>query len=133
MQSLTLGDLQIDAVERPGEVLELHWTGSSNSRDPAPPLRTYFDLAMAAATARGLRLTMHFERLQFFNSSTVVVLLAFVRDASRRGLHVTFCYDPALRWQAHNFVALEQLQADNPGFHVITVGDGRPLENIGDP
>lgn len=90
MQALTLGDLIIEVVERSGEVLELHWTGSSNNRDPAPGLRAYFDLAMAEATARGLRLTMHFERLQFFNSSTVVVLLAFVRDASRRGLHVTF-------------------------------------------
>ncbi|MEW5739780.1 MAG: hypothetical protein AB1938_12690 [Myxococcota bacterium] len=133
MRGLVMGDLTIEVREDTGQVLELHWFGSSNNQAPAESLRSFFDVALAEAAARKLRLAMHFERLQYFNSSTVVVLLAFLRGAAGRGVSITFCYDPSLRWQAHNFVALQQMEKDNPSFTIVEIGAGSPPEVIGDP
>lgn len=133
MQGLVLGDLSIEVVERTAGEIELHWTGASNNRDPSATLRPWFELLVAEAISRRLRVMMHFEKLKHFNSSTVAALLLFAHDASQRGVGVTFHYDPAQRWQAHSFLALERLQRNAPGIEVVRIGGGTPAEVIGEP
>lgn len=130
MHGTVLGDLKID-VEGTPHGLVLNWTGASNSRNPGEALRAYFKVALAEATTRKARLDMHFENLVQFNSSTVSVLMHLVDEAAGLGVPMTFFYDGAQRWQAHNFESIALLKRDVQGFSVRRVGEADPSEKIG--
>ena len=59
--------------------------------------------------ARGSRaaIEMHFEALEYFNSSTVSVLVDFVRTACTQKVPVTILYSADVRWQRLSFDALQ--------------------------
>lgn len=130
MHGTVFGDLSIE-VGGTAEGLELIWRGSSNSRNPGEALRAYFKVALAEAAVRRAKLDLHFEDLIQFNSSTVSVLLNLVDEAAAAGVKVTYFYDGALRWQAHNFESIALLKRDVMGFSVRKVGQGDPAEKVG--
>lgn len=130
MHGTVFGDLSIE-VGGTAEGLELTWRGSSNSRNPGEALRAYFKVALAEASTRRAKLDLHFENLIQFNSSTVSVLFNLVDEAVAQGVSMTFFYDGAQRWQAHNFESIALLKRDSKGFSVKKVGSGVPAEKVG--
>jgi hypothetical protein len=107
MQSLIVGDLRIEAMED-GVVpaLQLLWKGKSNSRQPSELLGPYFRDVLSTASARGLQLELHFEKLEHFNSSTITSIIKLIQDARARTVKLVLVYDPALKWQKLSFDAL---------------------------
>ena len=130
MHGTVFGDLSIDVGGTP-EGLELIWRGSSNSRNPGEALRAYFKVALAEAATRRAKLDLHFENLIQFNSSTVSVLLHLVDEAAAAGVAMTFHYDGAQRWQAHNFESIALLKRDSKGFSVRRLEGKVPAEKVG--
>ena len=130
MHGTVFGDLSIE-VGGTAEGLELIWRGASNSRNPGEALRAYFTVAVAEASVRRAKLDLHFEHLIQFNSSTVSVLLHLVDEAAAAGVAMTYFYDGAQRWQAHNFESIALLKRDVKNFSVRKVGQGDPAEKVG--
>lgn len=93
--------------ETPGE-LHAHFAGKSASREAGRVLAPVFDELLAAATGERLALALHFERLEYFNSSTIAALVQFIRAAQRAGVAVTVVYDAKQKWQALSFDALKR-------------------------
>lgn len=129
MHGIVAGDLIIDTVAHP-ELIEVFWSGASNSRDPATTLKPFFTLLMAEAKTKKVRLEMHFEKLTHINSSTVSALIRFVQDAAKDGVPVALFYDGSLRWQEHNFRTISLLHGAKPGLEVHRLEGGVPPEKI---
>jgi hypothetical protein len=64
-------------------------------------------------------LELHFEELDYFNSSTITSLIQLIQEARAKGIPLTYVYDPALRWQKLSFDALR-----------VFVGDGLDLKQV---
>lgn len=131
MHGTVLGDLTIDVVEPRADLIELYWSGASNHRDPATALRPFFNLLLAEATTRSARVELHFEKLTFFNSSTVAALIRFVQDAAKRSIKLGLFYDGSLRWQAHNFKTISLLHGTEHGVEVYGLSTNQAPEKIG--
>jgi hypothetical protein len=112
MDDLISGDLKI-AVRNgaPGSAIEMHWTGRSNDRQPARALVPFFQSVFAQAAAESKPVELHFERIDYFNSSTVTVLIQLIQEARAKALRLDIVYDAALRWQRMSFDALKALTA----------------------
>lgn len=108
MENITTGELEA-SFDRgaPGE-LHVQLRGKSTSRDAGKELAPLFDQTLAAARAEQLGVTLHFERLEYFNSSTIAALVQFIRAAQDRGVPLTVRYDAAQKWQALSFDALKR-------------------------
>lgn len=131
MHGTILGELIIDVVEPRPDLIEVYWSGSSSSRDPANVLKPFFTLALAEATTRNARLELHFEKLKYFNSSTVAALLRFVQDAAKQSVKLALYYDGSLRWQEHNFKTISLLHGPEHGVEVHRLGKGEAPEKVG--
>jgi len=105
-------------LEEPG-ILRLHFAGKSASREAGRVLAPTFDAALSQATSEHRSLELRFERLEYFNSSTISALVQFIRAAQRAGVPVTVVYDAKQRWQAMSFEALQRAM--------------RPFETSGGP
>jgi hypothetical protein len=127
VETITLGDVRaaLDA-SAPGE-LHVLLTGKSTSRDAGKTLAPLFDRTLAAARDERRAVTLHFERLEYFNSSTIAALVQFIRAAQDRAVVLTVRYDAGQRWQALSFDALKHAlrpaQAGAPA--VVFASDGR--------
>jgi len=93
--------------ETAGE-LHVRFAGKSASREAGRVLAPVFDELLATAGGEGLALALHFEKLEYFNSSTIAALVQFIRAAQRAGVAVTVVYDAKLKWQALSFDALKR-------------------------
>jgi hypothetical protein len=108
VDTIQLGDLTA-VLDRSGAgVLAIRLTGRSASREAGKTLAPLFDRVLAEATSGALALALHFERLEYFNSSTIAALVQFIRTAHERGVALTVVYDPRQRWQAMSFDALKR-------------------------
>jgi hypothetical protein len=98
--NITIGDLDA-ALDRsaPGE-LHVRLAGKA--------LAPLFDDTLVAARDEQRAVTIHFERLEYFNSSTIAALVQFIRAAQERGIALTVRYDAAQKWQALSFDALKR-------------------------
>ncbi len=131
MHGTVLGELVIDVVEPRPDLIEVYWSGASNSLDPAAVLKPFFTLALAEAAMRSARLELHFEKLKYFNSSTVAALIRFVQDASKKSVKLALYYDGSLRWQDHNFKTISLLHGPEHGVEVHRLGTGSAPEKVG--
>lgn len=131
MHGTVVGDLVIDVVDARPDQIELYWSGASNSRDPSTALRPFFNLLLAEAARRNARVELHFEKLTFFNSSTVTALMRFVQEAAAASIKLALFYDHSLRWQAHNFRTISLLHSRENGVEVHAMGTGVAPEKIG--
>lgn len=93
--------------DEPG-LLRLRFAGKSASREAGRVLAPTFDAALSQATSERRGLELRFERLEYFNSSTISALVQFIRSAQRAGVPVTVVYDAKQRWQAMSFEALQR-------------------------
>ena len=113
MNELVFADLRIDVLE--GDVAtptRLHWSGRSTEEDPSKVLIPFFQRVLEAASAAGTSVEMHFERLEYCNSLTIMSLIQLVRDARRLNVKLVLVHDGGLRWQKLMFEALKTLAKD---------------------
>lgn len=107
MQDFLADELHIRAHTTPG-LLRLDWTGKSNSRDPGKLLLPYFDRVLNQALAENGAVQMHFEKLEYFNSSTIAALIQMINAAQEKKVKLELTYDAKLRWQTLSFDALRR-------------------------
>jgi hypothetical protein len=106
MENFRAGDLRIDVVQTAQGGLMLVWRGKSNDRQPARILRPFFDEVDALAQSQNLAVTMHFEALEHFNSSTITALIQIMQSMRQKGVKLTVFYNGELKWQKLSFEAL---------------------------
>jgi len=119
VQGLDSGDLSIQVSEQPN-ALVCAWTGKSNDRNPQAALGPWFDGLLAAAAAKGASVTMHFDKLDHFNSSTITALIRLIQGARGKGVKLTFVYDQNLKWQRLSFDALRVFEKADRAFELVT-------------
>ena len=108
METVVLGDLTARLDAGTPAILRVRLTGKSASREAGKVLAPLFDRALASAKDSGARLVLHFEHLEYFNSSTIAALVQFIRATQEAGVDLTVVYDPAQKWQAMSFDALRR-------------------------
>jgi hypothetical protein len=106
MQRCVFGDLLIDVDEDAPGYIRLDWKGKSNHRQPDTVLLPFFADMTKRATASQKRLEMHFEQLEFFNSSTITAIIQYVKELRDRRVKLTVSFDARHRWQKIFFDAL---------------------------
>jgi hypothetical protein len=119
MQDLNAGQLTIQASESTAAPLQLRLRGRSSDRHPEHVLGPYFASALTAAADKRVPLELHFEELDYFNSSTITALIQLIQEARAKGIQLTYVYNPALKWQKLSFDALK-----------VFVGDGLDLRPV---
>lgn len=105
LQELRSGELRIDPTVAP-ECLRLVWHGRSALHDPRAVLVPYFEQAIEVARMRGTPVEMHFESLDYFNSSTIAALIDAIRLGSEQRVPMKMIYKQSVRWQRMSFDAL---------------------------
>ena len=130
MDPIILGDLTATFDRNAPSQLHIRLSGKSASRDAGKVLAPLFDQTLAIASAENRVIVLHFEKLEYFNSSTIAALVQFIRSAQERKLGLTVVYDAALKWQAMSFDALRramkpfQTSAASPGVVFSTAVEG---------
>lgn len=109
--ALKADKLTITLEERGDAKLVARWEGRSDAREPGKVLEPFLARLTANAEATQRTLELRFERLEYFNSSTVGILLRLINTARERALSLEFTYDAGLRWQSVSFEALQKALA----------------------
>lgn len=121
--SLIAGDLLVEA--RGSEArLRLDWTGRSNARRPAVMLAPYLEAVLKRAKSSQCGIELHFEQLEFFNSSTLGAVIKFVRQAREENVTISLIFDGDQSWQALSFEALKAFELPDGLVQILAV---RPL------
>lgn len=105
---VVLGELTVSAEREAANLLRVMLTGKSASRDAGRELQPVFERLLSTAKEEGRTLALHFERLDYFNSSTIAGLVQFIRTAQQAGVGLVVRYDGKLKWQAMSFDALRR-------------------------
>ena len=106
MHRSQFGDLLIDVDEDAAGVIRLDWRGKSNHRQPDTVLAPFFADMTSKAVVGQKALEMHFEQLEFFNSSTITAIIQYVKELRDRKVKLTVSFDARHRWQKIFFDAL---------------------------
>jgi hypothetical protein len=108
MEAIQLDDLAAALDRQYAGSLRVRLSGRSSSREAGKALAPLFDRILSEAKNEGLLLVLHFEKLEYFNSSTIAALVQFIRAAHETGVPLTVVYDGQQRWQAMSFDALRR-------------------------
>ncbi len=108
MDTIQLGDLTAELDKPTAGALRVRLSGRSSSREAGKALAPLFDRVLSDAKGEGLVLALHFEKLEYFNSSTIAALVQFIRAAHEMGVRLSVVYDGKQRWQAMSFDALRR-------------------------
>jgi hypothetical protein len=119
VDALVSGDLRIDVAPATG-ALVCTWTGKSNDRSPQQALAPWFEKLLADAGAKAVKVEMHFEKLDHFNSSTITALIRLIQSARGKGVKLAFVYDPNLKWQRLSFDALRVFDKGDRAFELVS-------------
>lgn len=87
-------------------VLRLDWRGKSNDRQPAKQLAPFFAKASAVAQERHVPIEMHFENLEYFNSSTITSIIQLIQDLRQKKVGLVIVFASKVKWQKLGFDAL---------------------------
>ncbi len=85
-------------------VVTMSWLGHCDFRDPVRILTPYLTGFIEDVT--GCELIVHYQALEFFNSSSVKVVLQFITHLNTAGVNTMILYDAAVNWQKVSFMAL---------------------------
>jgi hypothetical protein len=116
-ETTRLGELEIQ-ISGANPTLVV-FSGKSNHRDPDGVLRPLFGEITKRVTLTGGALELHFESLEFFNSSTITSIIHFIKDLRSRQVTTRVTYNASHKWQKVFFDALGLLQKTD-GFLQIT-------------
>lgn len=108
MDDLKTDDLVIQIDRSVPAWLRLDWLGRSASGNPGQIIGPFFERVLTEATEGALSVEMHFEKLEYFNSSTIATLIHLIHLAIKAKVPLRIYYDAELRWQALSFDALER-------------------------
>lgn len=117
VEDLVAGDLRIAVVED-GNLVRCDWRGRSVEREADLTLRPFFDRLLERAQQRGALLEMHFEELDYFNSSTIGTLITFIQKARRNKIHLRMVYAGNIKWQSLSFDALRMFERGDQLFEL---------------
>ena len=106
MARSAFGDLVIDSDEDAPGLIRLDWRGKSNHRQPDVVLAPFFAGVTSRAVSGQKAVEMHFEQLEFFNSSTITAIIQYVKELRDRKVKLTVTFDGRHRWQKIFFDAL---------------------------
>src|SRR6266542_1527284 len=98
VEELVLEDLKAQLDRTSPASLHLRLSGRSASREAGKTLAPLFDRALALGRSETRALVLHFEQLEYFNSSTIAALVQFIRAAQEGGLALTVVYDAKQKW-----------------------------------
>jgi hypothetical protein len=102
---LVVDGLRIDVASGNGR-MRAEWTGRSTDAHPERFLAPFLGGVAERALASGAVLELHFELLEYFNSSTINALIQFFRWARSHQLPVEVSFRGDARWQSISFEAL---------------------------
>jgi hypothetical protein len=121
VEKLHIEELHID-VETAREGLRVTWEGRSTHRDPGKLLHPFFERILERARQQSLPISMHFEKLEQFNSSTIAALIQLINVARDSGVPMMVHYDKSLKWQTLSFEALQR------AIEPFQPGDAEPVQ-----
>ena len=108
MDTIQLGDLTAALDRQDAGTLRVRLSGRSSSREAGKSLAPLFDRVLSDAKGESRVLALHFERLEYFNSSTIAALVQFIRAVQEGGVSMEVVYDSRQKWQAMSFDALRR-------------------------
>ncbi len=108
METTQLGDLTAVLDKENAGSLRVRLSGRSSSREAGKTLAPLFDRVLSEAKSEARVLALHFEKLEYFNSSTIAALVQFIRAAHEMGVALSVVYDGKQRWQSMSFDALRR-------------------------
>lgn len=124
MESLQAGDLRIDVVQVDDPpTTQLHWFGKSNERQPDKVLAPFFAEALDSTVQAARVLELHFERLEHFNSSTIMSIIQLIQEARNRKGKLVLVFDPDRKWQKLSFDALRVFEKSDGLFQLKQAGE----------
>ena len=115
--NLVVDNLRLQITESP-EVLSIAWLGKADQRQPRTVLAPWFDELSAHAKQQNQRLEFRFEKLEHFNSATILALVRFVQDLRRHQIRLLVVYDDKLQWQKMTFDALRPFERPDGTFEL---------------
>ena len=125
LRTVNAGNVRMAISLTSEAVVEVSLTGRSDARDPTPVLRPHFDQIVADAVRlrRGLRVA--FERLDYFNSSSLAFLIQLIHLCRDKGVSLQISYAESLKWQSVSFDALKR------AMKVFERDDSAPVTFVG--
>lgn len=99
---LSADPLFVDRQEGPAAI-RLAWRGSSRDRQPQLVLGPFLASQLDDASKLGRTLEMSFENLEYFNSATVMAIIAAIRAARSKNVPLRLLYDASREWQRLSF------------------------------
>lgn len=121
MNPYVSGSLKIDRQKPLPNVIRLDWFGRSDARRPNEVLQPYLATVLDEARESRCSVEMHFETMDFFNSSTVSVLVQFLQVARVHRIPLRYSYRPEVRWQKLCFEALRVFEVLDDLVRVVPV------------
>ncbi len=109
MDDLRTEELVIRVDESAPASLRLGWLGRSTSGNPGPLLGPFFDQVLVEASGGGRAVDMHFESLEYINSSAIAMLIQLINSAGTAKVGLRIHYDPDQKWQALSFDSLKRV------------------------
>jgi hypothetical protein len=119
-----IGELSLEIGRSTPGVLDVRLRGRSAARDATAVLGPYFRQVLVDARAEARVVSLHFEALAYFNSSTIAALVQVIREAHAAAVGLSVSYDPRQAWQAVSFDALRHALAGEQGGTAVVIGDG---------
>ncbi len=119
MENLVAGDLTIEVYPEANPI-RVAWIGKCNQRDPSFFLRPFFRRLIGEAAARGADMEMQFEKLEYFNSSTITAVIGILEELRASKVKLVITYNHALRAQRLSFEALRIFEHDDGMFRLVT-------------
>lgn len=115
MENLAFNDLTIEVGESASGKIRLDWKGKSNDRQPRKILDPFFAKISDMAKEMQTAIEMHFEELEYFNSSTITAIIQLIQDLRNKQVPLVIIYDQTMKWQKLSFNALKIFEKKREG------------------
>ncbi|MBI9073854.1 MAG: DUF1987 family protein [Desulfatibacillum sp.] len=120
MENLVFNDLTIEVGDPVSGKVRLDWKGKSNDRQPRKILDPFFVKISNAAKEMQTAIEMHFEDLEYFNSSTITAIIQLIQDLRNKQVPLVIIYDQTTKWQKLSFHALKIFEKKQEGLLKIS-------------
>jgi hypothetical protein len=115
------GDLVIEVKQKTPGIVRLDWKGKSNHSNPDAVLAGFFSNVTRQAVQSRARIEMHFEELEFFNSSTITMIIKYIKELRQRQIVLSVSFSANHKWQRIFFDALWIFVKDDGLFTITAV------------
>ena len=120
MENLAFNDLTIEVGDPASGKIRLDWKGKSNDRQPRKILDPFFTQISDVAKEMQTAIEMHFENLEYFNSSTITAIIQLIQDLRNKQVPLEIIYDQTMKWQKLSFDALKIFEKKQAGLLKIS-------------